>query len=102
MRIFASLLFIAGVIALQIFLSKRESRWPGLVLPALDFLISFLYPLCMLAPSGGVTGGFVLEMLLVWFMANIPTLVLLAIYFACREKQRRAKQLEKMNIRDLG
>lgn len=102
MSIFASLLFIAGVIALQIFLSKRESRWPGLVLPALELLVSFLYPLYMLAPSGGVTGGFVLEMLLVWLMANIPTLVLLAIYFACREKQRRKKQLEKMNIQDLG
>ena len=32
---------------------------------------------------------------------NIPTAILLAIYFACREKQKRNRDLEKMNIQDL-
>lgn len=31
------LVFVAGGILLQIFLSKRESRWPGLMLPLLVF-----------------------------------------------------------------
>lgn len=39
---------------------------------------------------------------LVWLLANIPTAVLLVIYFACREKKRRKKQIERMNIQDLG
>jgi len=32
---------------------------------------------------------------------NISTIILLAIYFGCREKLKRKAQLEKMNIQDL-
>ena len=42
--LFLLVLLIGGVF-LQIFLSKRESRWPGLVLPLLVFLQSLLLPL---------------------------------------------------------
>ena len=105
MRITATLilavLLIVGIVCLQIFLSKRESKWPGLVLPILAFLFGFLYPLNMIAPDEGVTVSFIIQMLIVWLMGNIPTIILLAIYFGCRGKQRRNKQLEKMNIQDL-
>ena len=96
------LLFIAGVIVLQVFLSKRESKWPGLVLPLIAFLFGLLYPLNMVAPSEGVTVVFIFQMILVWLLGNIPTIVLMAIYWSCRGKQRRNKQLEKMNIQDLN
>ena len=96
------LLFIVCVIALQVFLSKRESKWAGLVLPVIAFLFSLLYPLNMVAPSEGVTVGFVFQMIIVWLIGNIPAIVFLAIYFSCREKQRRNKQLDKMNIQDLN
>lgn len=56
----------------------------------------------MIAPSEGVNVGFIFQMILVWLLGNIPTFVLLAIYFACRGKQRRNKQLDKMNIQDLN
>ena len=98
MRTLVVLLFIAGVIVLQIFLSKRESKWPGLVLPIMSFLISFIYPLNMAVPS---VGGFFIALILGWLIANIPTYILLAIYFACRGKYRKRKQLNKMNIQDL-
>lgn len=102
MRTLIVLLFIAGVIVLQVFLSKRESKWPGLVLPLIAFLFGLLYPLNMVAPSEGVTVGFIFQMILVWSLGNIPTIVLMAIYWSCRGKQRRNKQLEKMNIQDLN
>ena len=102
MRILICLLFIAGVIALQVFLSKRENRWPGLVLPIISFLFSLLYPLNMTAPSEGASVGFVMQMLWVWLLGNVPTIVLLAIYFSCRKKNRRNKQIDKMNIQDLS
>ena len=35
--------FLVGGVLLQIFLSKRESKWPGLVLPAISFLWSLLF-----------------------------------------------------------
>lgn len=102
MRTLVVLLFIAGVIILQIYLSKRESKWPGLVLPIIAFVFGLLYPLNMIVPSEGVNVGFVFQMIWVWLLGNIPTFVLLAIYFACRGKQRRNKQLDKMNIQDLN
>ena len=100
-RLLFTLLLLAGVAALQIFLSSREGKWPGLVLPILSFLFSLLYPLNMMAPTEGISAGFVVQLLLVWLMANIPTVVLLVIYFACREKQRKKKQMDRMNIQDL-
>lgn len=101
MRTLILIAFIAIVILLQIYLSKRASKWPGLVLPIMAFLFGLLFPLNMVAPSDGVTVGFVFQMLLVWLLGNIPTIVLLAIYFGCRSKQRRNSQIDKMNIQDL-
>ena len=41
-RVTISLVFLlallVGAVLLQIFLSKREGRWPGLILPLLSFL----------------------------------------------------------------
>lgn len=95
------LALLVGIVLLQIFLSRRESRWPGLVLPILFFLFSLMYPLNAVFLPGMSTGQLVLQIVLIWLAANIPTYILLAIYFACREKYRRKKQLEKMNIQDL-
>lgn len=97
-----AMLLLAGIVLLQIFLSKREDKWPGLVLPILAFLFGLLFPLNMAVPSEGVSAGFIFQMILVWLLGNIPTFLLLAIYFACRGKQRRKRQLDKMNIQDLG
>ncbi len=91
-----------GIFLLQIFLSRKENKWLGRILPILSFLFSLIYPLNMMAPSEGVDFGFVLSMLLVWLMANIPTIILSVIYVACREKIKKNKQLDKMNIQDLG
>ncbi len=95
------LLLAAGIIVLQILFSKGESKWPGLVFPTISFLLALLYPLNMAAPAGSADAGFLVQMAVVWLIANIPTIVLLAIYFACREKYHRNRQLEKMNIQDL-
>lgn len=102
MRGLIILAFIVGVILLQIFLSKTESRWPGLVLPIIAFLFSFFFPLSLMVPEEGATAGFYFEMLLLWLLGNIPTIILLTVYFVCREKHRRNKQLDKMNIQDLN
>ena len=102
--LFALIIFLAvviGVIWLQIFLSKKDNKWLGLILPIVAFLFGLLYPLNMVAPSDGVTVGFIMQMLLVWLLGNIPTIVLLLIYISCRQKKNRNKQLDKMNIQDL-
>lgn len=43
------LALLVGGIFLQIYLSRRESRWPGLVLPMLTFLCSLVNVLNMQA-----------------------------------------------------
>ena len=91
--------FVVGGILLQIFLSKRESKWPGLVLPAISFLWSLLY-LFNVMDTGSVVQN-ILTALLTVLLSNIPTLVLLAIYWAVREKRRKRSELDKMNIDDL-
>lgn len=94
-------LLLAGAVLLQLWLSRRESRWAGLVLPVLSFLLSLLIPLSLVLPPEGITVRFVLSAALSWLVANIPTAVLLLIYLSCREKQRRSRQLQQMNIQDL-
>ncbi len=90
---------LVGGVLLQIFLSRRESKWPGLVLPGLSLALSLLYVMNVMD-----TGSVFQNVLLVaatLLIANIPTLVLLAIYWAAREKRRVKDQVDKMNINDL-
>lgn len=93
------LVFLVGGVFLQIFLSRRESRWPGLVLPLLTFLQSLLLVL-NIGDTGSVSQN-ILTVLVTVLVGNIPTLVLLAIYWAAREKRRVKSQLDKMKIDDL-
>ena len=95
---FGVLVFVVGGILLQIFLSKREGKWPGLILPLLSFLYSLVMALSAVAYNGGVPWGAILASLI---LGNIPTVILLAIYFACREKFRKRSELDKMTISDL-
>lgn len=94
------LVFVVGGVLLQIFLSKRESRWPGLVLPLLTFLSSLLLPLNVM-DTGSVSRN-ILAVAVTLLAGNIPTLVLLAIYWAAREKLRVRDQMEKMGKQDIN
>jgi len=93
------LVFIIGGTLLQIFLSKRESKWPGLVLPTITFLWSLLMVLNVTAME--TMKAVIASVLSTLIAGNIPTLILLAIYFACRGKQKKKNEVEKMQINDL-
>jgi len=95
----ALLIFMVGAVLLQIFLSRRESRWPGLVLPGICVLFSLIAVLSV-AALGGVMESIV-TILVVLVLYNLPTLVLLAIYAACRSGRRRRSEADAMRIRDL-
>ena len=93
------LVLLAGTVLLQIFLSKRESKWPGLVLPAITLVYSIVMVLNM-AYFVSIARP-LLAALGVFLSCNIPTLLLLGIYSACRGKQRKKREMEKMSINDL-
>lgn len=40
-------------------------------------------------------------MIFIFIIYNIPTVILLAIYGACREKIKKIQEIDKMNIIDL-
>ena len=107
--------FLVGGVLLQIFLSKRESKLPGLVLPAITFsgelfiLLNVVTNVMMTSAADNAVGGVdsydvfvtVLNTVLTLLVISMPTIVLLVIYFLCRRGMNRKKQIEKMNIQDL-
>ncbi|NLT14556.1 MAG: hypothetical protein GXY05_09465 [Clostridiales bacterium] len=98
---FLVLAITAGVILLQIFLSKKENKWLGLILPFITFACSLLTVLSITI-TDGMTGRDVFRLIAsAFFISNIPTVILLAIYFAFRGKIKQKKALERMNIQDL-
>lgn len=118
---------LAGSILLQIFLSRRQNKWLGLIIPIICFMISIATVLSIAAYTNtGVTsvtdtvdGAIVSEKTVdlqsvrssmpsvlataipVFLITNIPTVIFLAIYIACREKIKVHDELDKMNIQDL-
>ena len=92
------LALLVGVPVLQVFLSRRENQWLGLLLPMLTFLYSLVMVCSVTAYEGGIPWGPILASLI---LGNIPTAVLLVIYFACREKFRRRGEVDKTRIEDL-
>lgn len=108
---FVWVLVTAGAIYLEFRLAKTASKWPGLVLPIVTFLYSLLVlfafaspdsigPQGSVGPVASIVGASV-SFFFAFLIANIPTFVFLAIYFAVREKKKRDEQMEKMHIKDL-
>ena len=90
---------IAGAILLQIFLSKRTAKLPGLILPGLSFLLFFVYPLFRVDWADIWQNGRPLILLLL--LGNALTILLMILYTSFRKKQDKKAQLEKMSIQDL-
>lgn len=101
------LLGFAAIIALQITLSRRENRWPGLILPALWLLwtLAATVPQMVLLVKDGSRWPWVVPELGLPVLAieNIPNLLLLGIYAMCclLRRRRRKRQLQKTRIDDI-
>ena len=130
-RIIAIVFMLAipvGMIFLQIYLSKREERWLGLILPIITVALSLIVVFGMAVfvnMSGTITliemidgelvttiideggsreamPGAVAGVIFTFVLMNIPTAVLLIIYKVVRGKQNRHREVEKMSVHDLG
>lgn len=124
------LAILVGFVALQVWLSRRKAWWPGLVMPVLSFLMALLIVVgnfVFLSQSSTVSGtrvvdeqtgavvyqaqqvqqahdwtvGDTAQLGVLLLVGNIPTIVLLGVYYVGREKLRRENLLKKMNIQDL-
>ena len=111
-----------GLIVLQVFLSKIENKWAGLILPfsSLGVSLLVLFGIIMLTPATMTETLFVNGELIerttaqiiptttivgtavfMFIIFNIPTAIYLAIYAICRDKHSKRRNLEKMRIQDL-
>lgn len=127
--LFSVLLPVGLVVALQVLLCRRGSRL-GLILPVLSLLLSLLLTLSVgifqrlgggtltmqtvsedgqvieqvveQTPAPPLEAGQVLAIGGVFLVTNIPTVVLMGIWFYHKNRLDWKKELEKMNIQDLG
>lgn len=78
------LVFIIGGVQLQMFLSRGKSKWRGLIFPMITFIFSLTW-MVKIEPTGSIiqTIALIFSML---FVTNIPTVILLGIYFKCRQR----------------
>lgn len=121
------LLFLTGSIWLQVFLSKTKNKWLGLIIPLICFIFSIITisnlvmytSMKTVSQTGTIDGitvtdkiineqsekpsmiSMIATVLPVFLISNIPTIIFLAIYFACRDKLKLRNELEKMNVQDL-
>lgn len=90
MRIIILLAILAAIVFLQIYLSKRENKWYGLILPIISFLFALLIvPLNTMAPATGVDMEFVINLVLAFAVYNISTVVFMIIYIVCRKRKNK-------------
>lgn len=100
-NILALLAILAGLLVLEFVLAKQQSRWPGLVLPAISFCLALLNVFSIAYIEGMTTWDLVALIGSTFLLSNVPTLVFLAIYFTCRAKFKRRRELDKMSAQDL-
>ena len=96
-----AIIILAGIIILQIFLSKRENKWLGLILPIINVIFSIITVLNMAILGNESIIQIIFQNIIVFLLCNISTIILIAIYLACREKFKKNKEIDKMNIQDL-
>ncbi|MNN22405.1 hypothetical protein D3C81_1357620 [compost metagenome] len=126
MKFLVFVLFIVGLIYLQIRLSKMKNKWFGLIIPAIFFIFSLLGVFNIAAFSsftketvntidenGVVIAKQVIEnssinvpsliftAVIILLLYNIPTAIFLGIYAISRDKIKKNSELQKMNIQDL-
>lgn len=91
----------AGIIFLQIFLSRLENKCFGLLIPVLSFLLSLVVVLSDRDTARFMNIESPSSSAFMFVVCNIPTVIFVLIFLICKERAKKAKRLEKMNIQDL-
>jgi len=104
--IIASIPLFAGAIFLQIYLSKKENRWLGLILPIIYVVppagLILLFVLRSLSARAGIVGSALILPFCLIIVFTVPAIVLFIIYKTIRAPRKNKKEIDKMNIQDLS
>ncbi len=90
-------------VALEVWLARREKRWPGLILPGVACLWALIEAACFFASLRQRLAGALGFALLVLLRDIVPAAILLAVYALCRElrRRKRLRERDKMQIDDI-
>ena len=80
MKTLIFILFIIGIIFFQIFLSKKERKIFGLILPTITFILSFITIANIYLEGNESIGQIVYIFIIIFIISNITTIILLIIY----------------------
>lgn len=95
-----------ALLIVQVELSHKKNGWIGLIIPALSFAFSFLYPISMYRFVQAVSEVQAISMnrmlLLSFAFANIPTLICVLMYCHGRrqvynEKKQRKEREQRLH-----
>jgi uncharacterized membrane protein HdeD (DUF308 family) len=91
---------LVALVVLQVYLSKMEKDWPGLVLPIISGSLTILITLVLLLAA--VRGTMYITVIISIVFINLPSIVFTLIYFNVHKKQVPKNEIDKMTIQDLG
>lgn len=94
---------IIGLTFLQIYLSKKNSKIPGLIIPVIIFILSVIYsvPNFKSAFHISYSPGAFFASLIILLIYNVFTIIYILIYLHFRNKINKASEINKMNVQDL-
>ena len=114
--IIAFLILGVGIVSLQLYLSKKENKWLGLILPIISFLLSAIIVVGVIMitiyspevldaiEAGWITGqathpaldnpDVVMTGVMAFVIFNLPTIVLLIIYKVIRNTVKQELELD--------
>ena len=97
------LAMIVGLTFLQIYLSKQNNKTPGLIIPAIIFILSVIYsvPNFMHAFNVSFSPGAFFASLMILLIYNVLTIIYVFIYLHLRNKINKTSEINKMNVQDL-
>lgn len=88
------ILLLSGSITwLQIFFSKKDNKFLGLILPAITFIGSIVMVIRVISENPTYQGNFSFISSNL-FLANIPTILLIIIYFFYKNKMKKNRTLD--------
>ncbi|WP_024620405.1 hypothetical protein [Metaclostridioides mangenotii] len=101
MTIILGIILIFGVAYFQSILSSKSNKYLGLIFPLITFIGSIVLAFMTISI---INFSFIdiFSLSLTFIMINIPSIVLLVIYYLGRKDIVRNKELDKMNLLDLN
>lgn len=101
------IIIILGIVVfmLHIYLCRKENKFLGLIIPGINILLSVsaIIGIAMYDTVKDSSAGIdIIQFVLIFIMYNIPTVILLSIYFSSRKNLKCNKEINKMNIKDLN